>query len=61
MIMKKQYMTPSMEVTKIHTIHMLASSPLDTSSETPQQDDFNETTDETGNNLSRQSLWDDEE
>jgi hypothetical protein len=40
---------------------MLASSPLDTSSETPQQDDFNETTDETGNNLSRQSLWDDEE
>ena len=54
-------MTPSTEVTKIHTIHMLASSPLDTSSETPQQDDFNETTDETGNNLSRQSFWDDEE
>ena len=51
-----------MAITVIETRQMLASSLLDTKGETPTQDDFNETTTDTGNNLSRRyDVWEEEE
>ena len=59
--MKKKYIAPEMAITVIETRQMLASSLLDTKA-TPTQDDFTQTTDDTGNNLSRRyDVWDDYE
>ena len=60
--MKKKYIAPEMAITVIETRQMLASSLLDTKGATPTQDDFTETTNDTGNNLSRRyDVWDDYE
>ena len=55
-------MTPSMAITKIATQHLLTGSLLNTNEESPTQDDFTQTTDDTGNNLSRRyDVWEEEE
>lgn len=62
--MKKIYVQPSLVITKIHTQSMIATSLLHKdggSSETFEQNDFTGTTDETGGNLSRHSIWDEDE
>ncbi len=60
--MKKKYIAPEMAITKIATQHLLTSSLLDTKGVAPEQTDFNETTNDTGNNLSRRyDVWEEEE
>ncbi|UKK50712.1 hypothetical protein L6472_11975 [Prevotella sp. E13-17] len=60
--MKKTYMTPSMAITKIATQHLLTGSLLNTNEASPTQDDFTQTTDDTGNNLSRRyDVWEEKE
>ena len=61
--MKKIYMMPLTEVTKIQTQNMIASSPLHDagSGDAFEQTDFSGTTTDTGDNLSRSTIWDDEE
>ncbi|MCR5269769.1 MAG: hypothetical protein K6D91_01985 [Prevotella sp.] len=59
--MKKKYIAPEMAITVIETRQMLASSLLNTAG-SPTQDDFDKTTEETGNNLSRHyDVWEEEE
>ncbi|WP_155808585.1 hypothetical protein [Xylanibacter brevis] len=60
--MKKIYMMPSMKVITIRNTQILAGSPLNTSGENPQQDDFSGSTEDTSGNLSRRhDVWADEE
>ena len=61
--MKKTYITPSMAITKIAIQHLLTGSLLNTTNEeSPTQDDFTQTTDDTGNNLSRRyDVWEEKE
>ena len=59
----KTYMKPNINIVNIEIQQILAGSPLDTSTATPQQTDFGGETDKTGGNLSRggRGFWDDEE
>ena len=51
-----------MDITKIATQHLLTSSLLDTKGVAPEQTDFTEITEDTGNNLSRRyDVWEEEE
>ena len=60
--MKKKYIAPEMAITKIATQHLLTGSLLDTKGGAPEQTDFTETTNDTGNNLSRRyDVWEEEE
>ena len=60
--MKKIYMIPSLEVTKIQTQNMIAGSPLHDagSGDAFEQTDFTGTTEDTSGNLSRGTIWDEE-
>ena len=59
----KTYMKPNINIVNIEIQQILAGSPLDTSSATPQQTDFGGETDKTDGNLSRggRGFWDDED
>ena len=59
--MKKTYIIPNVQAVTIATQPLLAGSPLDTSSATPQQTDFTNTTTESSNNLARGWFDDDDE
>ncbi len=51
-----------MKVITIRNTQILAGSPLNTSGENPQQDDFSGSTEDTSGNLSRRhDVWADEE
>ncbi|MBQ7509980.1 MAG: hypothetical protein IJT53_03645 [Prevotella sp.] len=59
--MKKIYVTPAMAMVAVRTANMVANSPLDVTGASPVQSDFTGTTNDVDNNLSRFSLWDDED
>ena len=61
-MMKKQYIIPETLVMDIHfNQKLLDGSPLNTNSEIPSQSDWTNTTDDTGDNLSRTFSFVDDE
>ena len=50
-----------MAMVAVRTANMVANSPLDVTGASPVQSDFTGTTNDVDNNLSRFSLWDDED